>query len=60
MDEPGEIEFLIETDDVGRVPDIVPVQVADGQNDLRASLSGYEVVVSRGNGLPSPGSGDIP
>jgi hypothetical protein len=60
MDAPGEIEFLIETDDIGRFPDVEAIQVADGRNELRASLSGYEVRVSREKDSSKEGSGDQP
>jgi len=43
MDEPGEVRFQIRTENVGHLPDLTVIQVADGENDLRTSLSGYTV-----------------
>ena len=45
MDDPGQISFRVETGDVGVVPTVDVIQVADGQDQLRSSLSGYEVIV---------------
>jgi len=43
MDEPGEVRFQIRTENVGHLPEVTVIQVADGENDLRTSLSGYKV-----------------
>jgi hypothetical protein len=39
------IQFHVETEDVGDLPSVRVIQVADGQNELRSSLSAYEVRV---------------
>ena len=40
---PGTLEFTVTLDDVGEAPDVRVIEVADGSNALRASLSGYRV-----------------
>jgi hypothetical protein len=40
---PGTLEFTVTLDDVGEAPDVRVIEVADGSNGLRASLSGYHV-----------------
>lgn len=47
MDEPGEVRFQVRTEDLGQLPEADVVQVADGENQLRISLSGYTVQVAR-------------
>jgi len=47
MDEPGEVQFQVRTEDVGHLPEVSVIQVADGENQLRTSLSGYTVQVTR-------------
>ncbi len=44
-DEAGEIRFTMSMEDVTRLPVLEVVEVADGANRLRASLTGYEVSV---------------
>ena len=43
LDDPGQIRFQIRTENVGSLPSVTVVQVADGDNALRESLSGYHV-----------------
>jgi hypothetical protein len=43
LHEPGQIEFTVRVEDVGARPSVTLVQVADGANRLRTSLSDYEV-----------------
>jgi len=43
LDTPGQIRFQIRTENVGSLPSVTVVQVADGGNELRESLSGYAV-----------------
>jgi hypothetical protein len=43
LDDPGSIRVDLRTDDVARLPSAAVIQVADGENELRASLEGYEV-----------------
>ena len=43
MNEPGLISFHMRVEDVGDLPDVTVLQVADGENELRTSLSDYEV-----------------
>ncbi|MBT8395900.1 MAG: hypothetical protein HKO65_07480 [Gemmatimonadetes bacterium] len=45
MDDPGEINFRVGTEDVGVIPSVDVVQVAGGEDQLRLSLSGYEVLI---------------
>jgi hypothetical protein len=47
LDDPGEISFRVRTENVRRLPEVTVVQVADGENQLRASTSGYSVEVAR-------------
>ena len=43
LDDPGQITFNIRTQDVADLPAVTVVQVADGNNELRSSLDGYDV-----------------
>jgi hypothetical protein len=43
LDAPGQIQFKIRTSDVGELPQITLTQVADGNDDLRGSLGGYQI-----------------
>lgn len=49
-DEAGEIRFAMSVDDVNRPPQLEIVEIADGDNRLRASLTGYEIDVERRGG----------
>ena len=42
LDEPGVITFTVRVEDVAVVPTARVIEVADGDNQLRASLSGYK------------------
>jgi hypothetical protein len=57
LDEPGVIRFQVETEDVSDLPSVSVIQVADGLNQLRSSLSGYEVHIE-GTKFSSNGGGD--
>jgi hypothetical protein len=57
MDEPGVVRFQVRTEDVGTLPAVSVIQVADGMNRLRGSIAGYQVRFAREKD-PSPmGSG---
>ena len=43
LDEPGEILFQVRTENVGELPEARVLQVSDPTNQLRPSVSGYEV-----------------
>jgi hypothetical protein len=43
LDDPGQIGFQIRTEDVGVLPTVAVTQVADGDDELRESLTGYDV-----------------
>ena len=43
LDVPGSIGFRIQSENVRHLPQVTVTQVADGNDQLRASLSGYEV-----------------
>ena len=43
LDDPGLITFRFRVDDVAELPSATVIQVADGDNELRTSLSDYEV-----------------
>ena len=43
LDTPGDIAFRLNVADTTRLPVVTLLQVADGQNELRAGLSGYSV-----------------
>ena len=45
MDVPGNVQFKVRTSDVGDLPAVTVLQVADGDDQLRPSLGGYEVEV---------------
>ena len=45
MDDPGAVQFRIRTGNVGTLPQVAVLQVADGNNDLRDSLAGYSVSI---------------
>lgn len=53
MDLPGEIGFRVRTGDVGDLPEVKILQVADGSDGLRESLVGYDAEVTP---LPDGGS----
>jgi hypothetical protein len=54
LDEPGTIRFQIRTEDVAVVPSATVIQVADGNDQLRGSLSGYSVELEQ---VPDPDNG---
>ncbi|MFC1639609.1 hypothetical protein ACFL3B_02460 [Gemmatimonadota bacterium] len=43
LDNPGLITFRVRVDDVAELPSATVTQVSDGNNELRSSLSGYEI-----------------
>jgi hypothetical protein len=43
MDVPGDISFKVRSQNVGRLPTVEVIQVADGNDVLRGSLVGYDV-----------------
>jgi hypothetical protein len=43
LDDPGPITFRVRVDDVAELPSATVIQVADGDNELRTSLSEYEI-----------------
>ena len=43
LEDPGPITFQIRVDDVAELPSATVIQVADGNNELRTSLSGYDI-----------------
>jgi len=45
LDAPGQLSFQIQTQDLSAVPSVSLVQIADGQDQLRSSVSGYDIVV---------------
>ena len=47
MDVPGELQFKIRTANVGDLPTVSILQVADGNDVLRGSLEGYQVELVR-------------
>ncbi|MFC1661976.1 hypothetical protein ACFL3S_11100 [Gemmatimonadota bacterium] len=54
LDSPGVIRFDIRTENVRKLPTVTVIQVADAQDDLRPSLSGFEVDVVREEDGGSP------
>jgi hypothetical protein len=46
LEEPGTVRFNVRTDDVGRLPEARVIQVSDENDQLRSSVSGYEVSFS--------------
>jgi hypothetical protein len=53
LDDPGVIRFQVGTGDFGDLPSVQVLQVADGQNQLRPSLTGYQVQVEGKKNSPS-------
>ena len=47
LDAPGQLAFRIAVDDVDAPPGVTVLEVADGDNNLQPSLSGYGVVISQ-------------
>ena len=47
LDKPGEITFRVAVDDVSDPPTGVVLEIADGSNEIRQSLSGYSVEFAR-------------
>lgn len=43
LDDPGPITFRIRVEDVAELPAATVIQVADGNNELRTSLTDYDV-----------------
>lgn len=43
LDDPGQITFYMRVEDVSELPSLTVVQVADGNNELRSSIAGYDV-----------------
>lgn len=41
LDEPGQLWFQVRTTDIGKLPTVRALQVADGENQLRPSVDGY-------------------
>lgn len=41
LDEPGQLWFQVRTTDIGKLPTVRVLQVADGENRVRPSVSGY-------------------
>ncbi len=42
LDDPGLITFTMRVEDVSELPEVTVVQVADGNNELRSSVAGYD------------------
>lgn len=43
LENPGLITFMVRVEDVAALPSVTVLQVADGNNELRTSVSGYDV-----------------
>lgn len=43
LDDPGPIRVDLRTEDVAKLPSAAVIQVADGENEVRASLEGYKI-----------------
>ena len=43
LDDPGQIRFQFRSENVGVLPSVTVVQIADGDNELRETLTGYDV-----------------
>ena len=57
MDDPGEVRFQVRTEDVGHLPDVTVIQVGSGENELRSSISGYSVLLTREKDSSKKGRG---
>jgi hypothetical protein len=51
LDEPGQIEFTVRSEDVGARLSVTVLQVADGTNQLRSALSSYLIEFDRIEGM---------
>jgi len=49
LDAPGPIRFRVQSQDVRDLPEVTVVQVADGADQSRASLTGYSVEIFPGD-----------
>jgi len=47
LDSPGDIGFLVRTEDVGNPPEASLIQVAGPSDELRSSLEDYEVRITK-------------
>jgi hypothetical protein len=56
LDTPGSIRFRVETQDVADLPSVAVEQVADDENELRTSVSGYQIQIVQIE-IPSGGQG---
>jgi hypothetical protein len=56
LDTPGSIRFRVETQEVADLPSVAVDQVADGEDELRTSVSGYQVQIAQIE-IPSGGQG---
>ena len=45
LDRPGSIRFRVETQEVADIPSVAVEQVADGDDELRTSVSGYQIQI---------------
>ena len=56
LDIPGSIRFRVETQEVADLPSVAVEQVADGEDELRTSVSGYQIQIVQIE-VPSGGEG---
>ena len=57
LDDPGQLQVRVRTEEVREHPEAVLLQVADGNNQLRSSLAGYSIAISSSKGSPGNGGG---
>jgi len=60
MDSPGQIHLEIRTEDVAKIPSSAVVQVADEENRLRSSLTGYKLSFTKVPDGSAEGDGGAP
>lgn len=57
MDDPGQVRFQVRTENIGRLPEVRVIQVGNGDNQLRSSLSEYRVLFEREKDSSNKGRG---
>lgn len=58
LDDPGTIVFSIDVDDISQRPTVRILEVADGSNRVRDSVSGYQTTFQPLAAIAQPGRGE--
>ncbi len=46
LNDPGQIDFLLDVDDMSRLPTVTVIEVADHNNQLRGSIADYRATIT--------------